>query len=82
MVEWSGKLADQLGGDKEVILIAAWLHDIGSIIDGRKNHHLSGAEIARKKLTEFNYPKDKIELVEKFILNHRGSQNRNRESLE
>ena len=30
-------LADELGGDKEIILISAWLHDIGSIIHGREN---------------------------------------------
>jgi len=82
MVECARRLADELGGDREVILIASWLHDIGSIIDGRENHHLSGAEIARKKLIELDYPEDKIELVEKCILNHRGSQNRKRESLE
>lgn len=82
MVEWAEKLADELGGDKEVILIASWLHDIGSIIDGRENHHTTGSEIARKKLEKFNYSENKIRLVEKCILNHRGSQNRNRESLE
>ena len=82
MVEWSSKLADDLGGDKEVILIAAWLHDIGSIIEGREKHHIVGAKIARKKLEELNYPENKIQLVEKCILHHRGSRNDKRESLE
>ena len=28
MVAYATQLADELGGDKEIILIAAWLHDI------------------------------------------------------
>ena len=70
---YAGKLADELGGDKEVVLVAAWLHDIGSIISGREDHHLTGAKIAEKKLKELGYPAEKIELVKKCILNHRGS---------
>lgn len=80
--KWAEKLADELGGDKEAVLIAAWLHDIGSILDGRKNHHLTGPKIAEEKLRELNYPQEKIELVKKCILNHRGSLNNKRETLE
>jgi len=79
---YAEKLADELGGDKEVILIASWLHDIGSIINGRDNHHVTGAKIAEEKLIELKYPAEKIELVKKGILNHRGSQQNNRETIE
>lgn len=82
VVKYAGKLADELGGDKEVILIAAWLHDIGSIIYGRKDHHITGAKIAEEKLKELGYPVEKIELVKKCILNHRGSQQSFCESIE
>jgi uncharacterized protein len=82
VVKYAKELSDKLGGDKEVIQIAAWLHDIGAIVSGRENHHVTGAEIAEKKLKELNYPKEKIELVKKCILNHRGSQNNPRESIE
>jgi len=82
VVRYAGQLADELGGDKEVVVIAAWLHDIGSIIHGRKNHHITGAKIAEEKLTELGYQADKIELVKKCILNHRGSEQRHRESIE
>ena len=82
VVKQAEKLADQYGGDKEIILLAAWLHDIGSIVDGRENHHITGAKIAKKKLREFNYPEEKIELIKKCILNHRGSQKRDRETIE
>lgn len=82
VVEYAEKLADELGGDKEIILIAAWLHDIGSIIHGRKDHHITGAQIAGEKLQQLNYPPEKIELVKKCILNHRGSKQNTRDSIE
>ena len=82
MVDYAEKLCDELGGDKELILIAAWLHDIGSIIHGRKDHHITGSEIAEEFLQQHNYPKDKIELVKKCIFHHRGSQNLERYSIE
>jgi uncharacterized protein len=82
MVKYAEKLAERLGGDKEIILIASWLHDIGSILYGRENHHITGSKIAEEKLKELNYPEEKIELVKKCILNHRGSQQNKRESIE
>jgi uncharacterized protein len=39
-----------------------------------EEHHVHGAEIAADMLSDFNYPKEKIELVQKCILNHRGSK--------
>ena len=80
--DYSIKLAEELNADKEVVELAAWLHDIGSIIYGRKNHHITGAEIAENKLKEFNYPQEKLEQVKHCILNHRGSQANNRETNE
>ncbi|MEK6820247.1 MAG: HD domain-containing protein [Nanoarchaeota archaeon] len=67
-------LAEKLNADKEIVEIAAWLHDIGSIIYGRENHHITGMQIAEKKLKELGYPKNKIERVKKCIFTHRGSQ--------
>ena len=82
MVNYAEKLANELGGNKEVILIAVWLHDIGSIIYGRENHHVTSTKVAEEKLKELQYPADKIELVKKCILNHRGSQQNERDSIE
>lgn len=82
VADYSAILAEKLGADKEVVLLSAWLHDIGSIMKGRKDHHITGAEIAGEKLKELGYPTEKIELVKRCILNHRGSQNNNRETLE
>jgi putative nucleotidyltransferase with HDIG domain len=82
VADYAGKLARELGADEEVVTLAAWLHDIGSIMRGRKDHHLTGAKIAERKLREFGYPEEKIALVKKCILNHRGSQRKRRKSLE
>ncbi len=80
--QYAEKLADELDGDRDVVMLAAWLHDIGSIMHGREDHHITGSRIAEQKLQKLNYPQKKIELIKKCILNHRGSQQNNRESLE
>lgn len=82
MVNYAEKLSKKLWWDKEVIILASRLHDIWSIIYGRENHHITWTKIAEEKLTEFWYPKDKIELIKKCILNHRWSQNLDRETIE
>lgn len=68
-------LAINFNVDLEVIKLAALLHDIGSVMRGRKDHHITGVEIAENKLKELNYPQEKIEIIKKCILNHRGSIN-------
>lgn len=71
----AGLLAEQYGADKEVVIIAGWLHDIASITDYSlyEMHHIYGAEIAEDLLKNFNYDIDKINLIKKCIINHRGS---------
>ena len=77
-------LAEKYGADKEVVIIAAWLHDIASITDYSmyEEHHKYGADIAKEILNELNYDKEKIALVQKCILNHRGSVKLERNSIE
>ena len=82
VVRYAEELGDKLKCDKEILIISAWLHDIGSIMEGRENHHETGAKIAEEKLRKLGYPLSKIELVKKCILNHRGSQERVRETVE
>lgn len=78
-IESVAKNAVELAGlyhaDIEVCEIAGWLHDIASITDYNlyENHHIHGADMAEKILKEYNYPKNKIELIKLCILNHRGS---------
>jgi putative nucleotidyltransferase with HDIG domain len=82
VVKYSKILAKEKNADMEIVEISAWLHDIGSIIYGREDHHITGAEIAEKKLVELKYNKDKIEKVKHCIISHRGSKEIKRESVE
>jgi putative nucleotidyltransferase with HDIG domain len=82
VVEYAQELAKELGADEEIVTLAAWLHDIGSIVYGRKDHHITSAKIAKNELKKLGYPADKIEHIKKCILNHRGSQKNNHQSLE
>lgn len=69
-------LAEQYGADREVVVIAAWLHDVASITDYRlyEEHHIHGARIAEELLKQFDYEEEKLELVKRCIQNHRGSR--------
>lgn len=82
VVKYARKLAKEYKADLEIVTIAGWLHDIGSITCGRKDHHLTGAKIAEKKLQELKYPQEKIDRVKNCILNHRGSVKNKPESIE
>jgi uncharacterized protein len=68
-------LSEKLGADKEIVEIAALLHDYASIKDKSmyEEHHIFGAIEAEKVLKELNYPQDKIERVKECIIQHRGS---------
>jgi uncharacterized protein len=82
MHTYAKMLAEKMNADVEVVEIAAWLHDIGSIMYGRENHHMTGADIAEKKLKELNYPENRIERVKMCIVSHRGSVQMRKESTE
>ena len=84
VVRNSELLAQKYGADKEVVMIAAWLHDIASITDYDlyEDHHIHGAEIANDILSELSYNKSKIPLVKACIRNHRGSVHMDKSSVE
>lgn len=77
-------LAQKYGADKEIVMIASWLHDIASITDYDlyENHHIYGAEIAYDLLTQLSYDRSKIPLIQSCIKNHRGSVCLGRNSIE
>ena len=77
-------LAEKYGANKEIVMIAAWLHDIASITDCSlyELHHIHGAEMAHLILKEYGYDDKKISLVQKCIRNHRGSISSEKTSLE
>lgn len=77
-------LAEKNGADKEIVMVAAWLHDIASITDGSlyEEHHIYGAEMAYDLLQNLSYEESKIALVQKCIRNHRGSVCLEKSSIE
>lgn len=69
------KNSKEYNADKDIVAIAALLHDIASVtnVEYTENHHIIGAEIAETLLKKYELPSEKIELIKKCILNHRGS---------
>lgn len=86
VVKNSEILAEKYQADKEIVMIAAWLHDIASITDYTlyEEHHIHGAEMAYEILSKLSYDESKIMMVQNCIRNHRGSvyvDNKNLEEL-
>lgn len=53
--------------DKELLQLAAWLHDVG-FIHGAKNHEEKGAQMARELLPEFQYTPQQVNIISNMIL--------------
>lgn len=68
----------------EIVMIAAWLHDIASVTDYSlyEKHHIHGARMAYEILSELSYDESKIPIVQNCIKNHRGSVHLNKNSVE
>ena len=84
VVKNSIMLAEKYGADIEIVELGALLHDIAmpSEIGPREEHNVYGAKIAEDLLTEYGYPKDRIERVKACVLNHRGSKDLPRNTIE
>src|SRR3990167_698446 len=67
VVKYSLVLAEKLKADKEVVEIASWLHDYGSVTGNYKDYHITGAKKAEEILNQYHYPKNKD--GERFVLN-------------
>lgn len=64
------KLAKLTGADKEIVLAAAWLHDVRK--DTGSKHPEEGAKFARQFLPSTDFPEKKIEKVAQTIEDHMG----------
>ncbi len=55
----------------DIAATATILHDIQTIISGsHKDHAKLGAQLAKKILSEFNFPKEEIEIITNAIAHH------------
>lgn len=80
----AGDLARKYNADIEVCELAALLHDIAMPAENgpREEHHIYGAQMAQEILSELNYTQNKIDLIKKCVLHHRGSKDEVRETIE
>lgn len=84
VVEYGEKIALMKKADIEIVKIACLLHDYASLIDYSlyPEHHIHGAIEAQKILENFKYPQEKIDLIKKCIISHRGSKDIRKKSIE
>lgn len=82
VVKHAKELAEKIGADMEIVELAAWLHDLGSLKGDYESHHLIGAKYAEEWLLKQGYDKYKIEKIKHCIIAHRGSKDIPRESIE
>lgn len=77
-------LGKKLKADKEVLELAAMLHDYAAIKDYKlyKDHHIHGAQYAEEILRKLNFPEEKIKQVKECIFSHRGSVKKKRKTRE
>lgn len=77
------KLAKEYDADIEVVEFAALLHDFTHIRDNKvhSNHEITGANFAKEYL-KGKMQEQKIELIFKCIMHHRGSKDYKRETIE
>ncbi len=74
VVKLARRIAKEENADSDVVVVAAYLHDIArpiERIDPKVDHAKKGAEIARKVLEKFGFPKEKMEMVAQAIEDHR-----------
>jgi len=81
VVKHSKFLAEKLNADKEVVELAALLHDIGRVKFGPKDHEITGSSEAEKILKQLNYPQNVIGEVKHCIETHRTGKNIERKTL-
>ncbi|MEM9773997.1 MAG: HD domain-containing protein [Chloroflexota bacterium] len=71
VVKQARKLARLTGADEDIVVAAAWLHDVKKFEDSARHAEL-GAEFAKKFLKETDFPKKKINAVSDAIRVHAG----------
>ena len=70
VVDFAVKLAKKYGANQEIVVIAAYLHDIGLINSSAQDHQPLGVERSRKMLEEMDYKPEFINAVCDCIGSH------------
>ena len=72
MAQIADTLAQAYQADREIVTLAAYLHDISAIEDYASvaRHHILGGERAEEILAAHGYPADKTDAVRKCIFSH------------
>lgn len=75
VVKFAEVLALQSGAQRDVVVLAALLHDIAGIVDQSlyADHHIHSMGFAEEILKKHDYPQERIEMVKACIYTHRGS---------
>lgn len=74
VVRLAKSLAQEAEADKEIVELAAWLHDWGAIQGFYEDHHIRGATAAEEILNRFGYPEQKIKQIKHCVFTHRSNQ--------
>lgn len=75
------KMAAKEGADREVVEVAALLHDVGKFID-LENHEKESAKIAKRFLKTTKFSKKQQRMIVKSILEHRSASQGKSDLLE
>lgn len=70
VVVLAGKLAEQTGADQDIVVAAAWLHDVRK--DTKDLHPQEGAKFALEFLPQTDFPPEKVQRVAQAIEDHMG----------
>ncbi|MFC1629942.1 HD domain-containing protein [Patescibacteria group bacterium] len=84
VVKFSKILAGKLNADKEIVEVAALLHDYSSVLnkDLYLEHHIHSAKLAEDILKKYSYSEERVERVKQCIISHRASKNIPKETVE
>lgn len=83
VVKFAKKLSEIYKANTLVVVLAAYLHDIHYIqTEDHKTHEIGGSKFVKKYLKDYEIPEDEINLISLCVLNHRGSKNSKKETIE
>lgn len=84
VVKYGKLLAKKLHADREVVELAALLHDYASVSNIKlyPKHHLYGSRLAKDLLSKYHYPPLRIKKIQHCIETHRASRRLKPKTLE